>query len=68
MDKEGRLRRIERKLNSRKACPVCGHGYPDRKIKVEWRTYGDPEREPEYCPACGRQTVIVLRWRTDEEE
>ena len=63
-----RLRRLE----GGDSCTVCCWG-PDMEIEVTWEDGWDddlnpkePEPvEPEYCEACGRPDVIIIRWEED---
>jgi|YelNatPaOPRAMG01_1025707.scaffolds.fasta_scaffold202011_3 membrane protease subunit (stomatin/prohibitin family) len=61
-----RLRRLEQYINPDK-CPECGWPwtkYDDLDFDVCWRTVGDPEPEPKFCPRCGRSLTIAIRWLT----
>ncbi len=65
MGLKDRLRKLEG--GGKGSCQVCGWGTPDLKVVVTWydgHEDEDPEdaREPEYCPACGRPDLVVIRW------
>lgn len=58
-----RLCRLER---IRRGCPACGQG-PGGSFaegyEVVWDDGGEPppeDAEPEFCPACGRQTSYTV--------
>lgn len=70
-----RLKRLE---DDGKPCPECGWDgdWSNVKIEVTWPALDrDDEEEveeegeyyPEYCPECGRQLVIIVRWLDLEE-
>lgn len=63
-----RIDKLERRLSSGKRCQTCGQPYPPGKtpIEVEFRTDGEPEPKPEYCPECKRQTVYIATWRNQD--
>lgn len=55
-----RLHCLER---GRRECPECGTSASPADYDVEWCDEpGQEPEEPEFCPACGRQTVFVVTW------
>lgn len=60
-----RVRRLENADGDE--CSVCG--WPNVTFNLVWRDAqtsaeetSEPEREPKYCPDCGRETRITLEW------
>jgi hypothetical protein len=64
-------RSLERRVAALEAawwrCPECSFDgeWGRLDLEVEWddsEEEGDEPEENEYCPGCGRATVIVVRW------
>jgi hypothetical protein len=62
MSIEGRIRRLE----DRRGCPEC-YLEPD-VIHVVYPDEGDHDRDPEWCPRCGRSLGFVIRVVYEGEE
>jgi hypothetical protein len=60
-----RLRRIERGLKAGERCAECGAGGPIH-YEVYWGDESMPEG-PEYCPSCGEQLIVTVRWPEDPD-
>ena len=77
MSFRNRLRKVEEVAGGEaggEACEECG-GPPEPGMRVEyevlWEGLDEPSDtegpgSPEYCPECGRQLIITIRWADQE--
>jgi hypothetical protein len=68
MNHRNRLRRLERDMEVGKACDLCGHGANtgNQPYTVSWLDDNEVAG-PEWCPGCGRQLTVIVRWPEDPD-